>query len=65
MAVFAQRVLPILLLFAAFQFDGWLEVAIFTGNDLFRGLSSDLNHQIADYRNDSFTRTQTFAWTPV
>jgi len=59
--VLAQRVMPILLLFAAFHFDAWLEVTFFTGYVLFRGLSSDLNHQIADYRNDTLTQTQTFA----
>ncbi len=59
--VLAQRVLPILLLFAAFSYDVRIEVVVFTAYVLFRGLSSDLNHQISDYRNDALTRTQTFA----
>ena len=59
--VLAQRVLPILLLFAAFEYEAWLEVIVFTAYVLFRGLSSDLNHQIADFRNDALTSTQTFA----
>ncbi|MEZ4599382.1 MAG: UbiA family prenyltransferase [Syntrophotaleaceae bacterium] len=61
--VLAQRVLPILLLFAAFKFSAWIEVAVFTVYVLFRGLSSDLNHQLEDYENDAGTKTQTYAVT--
>ena len=59
--VLAQRVLPILLLFAAFKYYVWIEVMILTSYVLFRGLSSDLNHQLGDYYNDAGTRTQTYA----
>ncbi|NMB81970.1 MAG: DUF1015 domain-containing protein, partial [Ignavibacteria bacterium] len=46
------RVLPILLLFAAFKHHAWIEVMVLTVYVLFRGLSSDLNHQVEDYDND-------------
>jgi 4-hydroxybenzoate polyprenyltransferase len=59
--VLAQRVFPILLLFTAFDYNEFPEFVIFTLYVLFRGLSSDLNHQIEDYRNDALTETQTFA----
>jgi len=59
--VLAQRALPILLLFSAFRYGAWIEVLVLTVYVLFRGLSSDLNHQIADFRNDQATRTRTFA----
>ena len=61
--VIAQRMLPILILFAAFHYDAWLEVSVLTIYVLFRGLSSDLNHQLEDYCRDTETRTQTYAVT--
>ncbi|MHB2147461.1 UbiA family prenyltransferase [Calditrichota bacterium LG25] len=57
----AQRLLPILILFSAFDF--WeakyvLPISVYV---LLRGLSSDINHQLEDYKNDVKTGTRTFA----
>ena len=59
--VMAQRLLPILILFAVFNF--WdvqvlISLLIYV---LLRGLASDMNHQLEDYRNDKKTGTRTFA----
>jgi len=59
--VSAQRLLPVLLVFAAFQFNKPFEIALLATYVLFRGLSSDVNHQVEDYRNDLATTTNTFA----
>jgi 4-hydroxybenzoate polyprenyltransferase len=59
--VAAQRVLPILITFAAFKYYGVSDIIIFTCYVFFRGLSSDLNHQIEDYQKDSMTGTDTYA----
>ena len=59
--VIAQRVLPTLLVFSAFNYFEWVDVSIFTLYIFFRGLSSDLNHQLEDYRRDMNTGTETFA----
>lgn len=59
--VFAQRLLPVLLVFAAFQFTNLYEITLLAVYVLFRGLSSDINHQVEDYRNDLATATNTFA----
>ena len=57
----AQQTLPTLLIFAAFG-DLWSWGAV--GFALFatvRGISSDVSHQMRDYRNDLRTGTRTFA----
>jgi 4-hydroxybenzoate polyprenyltransferase len=59
--VLAQRVLPTLLIFAAFKHYAWVDLIVFTAYIFFRGLSSDLNHQLSDYQNDFLTKTDTFA----
>jgi 4-hydroxybenzoate polyprenyltransferase len=59
--VLAQRVLPVLIAFAAFQYRDVFTVIIFTIYILFRGLSSDVNHQLEDLSRDTITRTGTFA----
>ncbi len=59
--VFAQRLLPVLLVFAAFHFTNIYEIMLLAAYVLFRGLSSDVNHQVEDYRNDMATTTNTFA----
>lgn len=59
--VAAQRVFPILIIFAAFKYYRASDIIIFTCYAFFRGLSSDLNHQIEDYQKDSMTQTDTYA----
>lgn len=59
--VLAQRFLPALLIFSAFQYHVWSDVIILSLYIFFRGLSSDLNHQISDYRKDALTETGTYA----
>ncbi|HVN96225.1 MAG TPA: UbiA family prenyltransferase [Syntrophorhabdaceae bacterium] len=58
--VIAQRVLPTLLIFAAFQYFRPPDVILFTIYIFFRGLSSDLNHQLEDYEKDADTGTGTY-----
>ena len=58
--VLAQRVLPTLIIFAAFGYYDSLDIVIFTAYIFFRGLSSDVNHQLEDYRRDAATDTRTF-----
>ena len=58
--VLAQRLLPILLVFAAFNYLYLIDVCIISLYVLFRGLSSDLNHQLEDYQLDVRTSTTTF-----
>jgi 4-hydroxybenzoate polyprenyltransferase len=59
--VVAQRVLPTLIAFAAFEHWDTITVLVFTLYMLFRGLSSDLNHQLEDYKRDASTGTLTYA----
>ncbi len=61
LVVVAQRALPTLLIFAAFRHGAAADIALITVYVFFRGLSSDLNHQLEDYRHDAATRTGTFA----
>ncbi len=61
--VLAQRGLPALLMFSAFNHYNLVDIIVFSSYIFFRGLSSDLNHQLADYSNDSDTKTSTFAVT--
>ena len=59
--VIAQRVLPTLIVFAAFSHWDVITVIVFTLYMLFRGLSSDINHQLEDYQRDVVTSTGTYA----
>ncbi len=59
--VFAQRLLPILLVFAVFEFNFPFEIILLSLYVLLRGLSSDINHQIEDLESDRKTATKTFA----
>ena len=59
--VMAQRVLPVLIIFSTFQFGKTGEILLITLYILFRGFSSDVNHQLQDYRHDKQTGTTTFA----
>ncbi len=61
LVVLAQRVFPVLLLFAAFQFENIIDVLILLNLILARGFSSDINHQLQDYENDLKTKTKTSA----
>ncbi len=58
--VLAQRVLPVLLLFAAFRFTDAFDIILLTFYILLRGFASDLNHQLEDYTLDAKTGTGTF-----
>ena len=57
----AQRVFPILITFAAFRYYELSDIITFTCYVFFRGLSSDLNHQMEDYQKDLMTGTDTYA----
>ncbi|OPX96102.1 MAG: prenyltransferase [Syntrophorhabdus sp. PtaB.Bin006] len=59
--VVAQRVVPTLIVFAAFTHWDPITVFVFTLYMLFRGLSSDVNHQLEDYHKDLVTGTRTCA----
>lgn len=61
LVVLAQRVFPVLMLFAAFQFDRIFDILIVLNLILARGFSSDINHQLQDYENDLKTNTNTSA----
>ncbi len=58
--VMAQRLLPVLILFSVFTFWSHALVITILIYVFFRGLSSDLNHQLEDYENDLQTGTRTF-----
>ncbi|GAB4366555.1 MAG: hypothetical protein Kow0042_06490 [Calditrichia bacterium] len=58
--VCSQRLLPALLVFAAFEYHRLLEIILFSAYTFFRGISSDLNHQLEDYHRDVQTATRTF-----
>lgn len=60
-AVSAQRFIPVLMIFSIFAPVRFWFIALSGGYVFFRGLSSDLNHQLTDYTNDIRTDTQTFA----
>ncbi len=59
--VMAQRVLPALIIFAVFGFTRRTDIALLLLYILFRGFSSDVNHQLSDYEKDRQTGTTTFA----
>jgi 4-hydroxybenzoate polyprenyltransferase len=59
--VIAQRVLPILIVFSAFNHLNFLDCLVLTMYIFFRGLSSDVNHQLEDYHKDAKTDTGTYA----
>lgn len=59
--VIAQRALPTLLIFLALQYDTWMDIILLTTYVFFRGLSSDLAHQLEDYQKDLGTATDTYA----
>ncbi len=59
--VMAQRVLPALIIFSVFGFWRLPDVLLLVTYILFRGFSSDVNHQLSDYENDRKTGTATFA----
>jgi len=61
LVVLAQRVIPALIVFAAFRFWRLPDVAILLNYILAKGFSSDANHQIQDYANDLKTGTRTSA----
>ena len=58
--VMAQRVLPTLIIFTAFRYYDIVDIICFTIYIFFRGLSSDVNHQLGDYKNDLLTGTETY-----
>ncbi len=60
-AVTAQRFIPVLMVFSIFGPVATGFVVLSAAYVFFRGLSSDLNHQLEDYTNDIQTDTQTFA----
>jgi len=55
----AQRLIPVWMLFSVFDFSLNTELVILSFYILLRGLTSDLNHQLQDYRHDSKTQTET------
>ena len=55
----AQRLLPVWMLFAVFNVLSPLLLTLISFYILFRGLSSDLNHQLQDFENDRKTGTST------
>ncbi|NIV13306.1 MAG: hypothetical protein GWN62_19085, partial [Aliifodinibius sp.] len=59
--VFAQRVLPTLIVFSAFNYNNFTDIWLFTLYIFLRGLSSDINHQIEDLGRDAETKINTFA----
>ena len=60
-AVIAQRFIPVLMVFSIWgSVSGKFMIAAVL-YVFFRGLSSDLNHQLDDYNNDKQTHTSTFA----
>jgi hypothetical protein len=59
--VLAQRAIPGLIIFFAFNYHKWIEVMVFASYVFFRGLSSDINHQLEDYQKDAGTDTLTYA----
>jgi len=61
LVVLAQRLLPVLLVFTAFDFHRTGEMVLLAVYVFFRGISSDVNHQVEDYENDIKTGTSTFA----
>jgi len=60
-AIFAQKVVPVILLFVAFDFLYHIEIILLIIYILLRGAASDINHQLEDFKNDQSTDTKTFA----
>jgi len=60
LVVMAQRFLPALIVFSVLGWPGMMFTALFLFYIFSRGLSSDLNHQISDWKKDLQTRTNTF-----
>ncbi len=61
LVVLAQRVIPALIVFAAFRFWRMPDVVVLLNYILAKGFASDANHQIQDYFNDLKTGTRTSA----
>ncbi len=61
LVVFAQRVIPALILFAAFEFHQPLLLIALLNFVLVKGFNSDIHHQLEDYENDRRTGTRTSA----
>ncbi|NOX36438.1 MAG: UbiA family prenyltransferase [Calditrichaeota bacterium] len=61
LVVFAQRVIPALILFAAFHFTHPVLFWVLLNYVLIKGFNSDINHQLEDYENDLRTQTRTSA----
>jgi 4-hydroxybenzoate polyprenyltransferase len=61
LVVFAQRVIPVMLLFAAFNITNLIDIVIILNLILARGFSSDIHHQWQDFENDRLTNTTTSA----
>ena len=59
--VLAQRVLPLVLVFAAFRFFELPDIILLLVYILLRGTTSDMNHQLEDYEKDLSTSTKTSA----
>jgi 4-hydroxybenzoate polyprenyltransferase len=60
LVVMAQRFLPALIVFSILGWPGLMFTALFLFYIFSRGLSSDLNHQISDWKKDLQTKTNTF-----
>ena len=61
LVVLAQRVLPLILIFVSFRFNRMADALLLLVYILFRGATSDMNHQLEDYDKDLSTATQTSA----
>lgn len=61
LAVCAQRLFPITLIFVVFGYYNWADILVLSAYVFCRGSSSDLNHQLEDYHNDVSTSTGTYA----
>ncbi len=63
LVVLAQRVIPAMIVFAAFRFYRLPDVVILLNYILAKGFASDMNHQLQDYQHDVQTGTRTSAVT--
>ncbi len=61
LVVLAQRVIPAMIVFAAFRYYQMPDVLILLNYILAKGFASDMNHQLADYHRDVQTGTRTSA----
>lgn len=59
--IVTQRVIPVVLVFLAFEYYKGVDIIIILILLFMRGAGSDIYHQIADSVNDSATDTKTFA----